>query len=195
MVFLTILIVRFMCVQNNISKDTARRQLRAYLIPNNPELTVSQESLFVHIKEGRLPVSYIIRNNGQTPAYDVRDVINVKVLPRDCRPEAIADTVRNSYHPVYGANTEHKRMVHSGKDSFVDAYFFKKNDRVIFEAGVFNIYVWGRIEYTDIFQDCHWTEFCYEFVFDPLIKEFRAYSQCNKADRKEPCEPFLGFLW
>ena len=60
------------------------------------------------------------------------------------------------------------------------------------EAGKFGIYVWGRIEYTDTFKDCHWTEFCYEFVFDPLIKEFRAYSNCNKADRKDPYNPFFG---
>lgn len=194
MVFLTMLIIRFMAVQNGISKDTAHRQLRAYLIPNTPELTVPQESLFVYIEEGRLPVKYAIRNNGQTPAYDVRDAVNVRTLRRGDRPVIIADTVRNFYHPVYGANTEHKRIIHSGKNSFTADYFFLKNGKLIFEAGIFDIYVWGRIEYTDTFKDSHWTEFCYEFVFDPLIKEFRAYETCNQADREEPYNPFLGIF-
>jgi len=195
MLILTIFTVTFMCDQNNISKDTAHRQLRAYLIPNTPKLTVRPASIFQFLKGKRLPAIYTIRNNGQTPAYDVRDVVHVKVLRRENRPEVIADTVRNFYHPVYGANTEHKRIVHSGKNSFTTDFFRKENGRYIFKSDTLSIYVWGRIEYTDIFKNNHWTEFCYEFVFDQFISDFRAYETCNQADRKEPYEPFLDFIW
>lgn len=194
MVILTVFIVRFMCVQIKMSDDHTRKQLRAYLIPLKPMLTVPPESLFVYIGKP-LPMMYIIRNDGQTPAYDVRDSVNVKILPRKQKPTEVPKGVRNFYYPVYGAGTSHTRKIHSGEDSLVAEKHFKGANLTKFDWVKFGIYFWGRVEYTDIFMESHSTEFCYEFVIHEPIREFRTYGQCYQADRKEPYEPFWGFLW
>ena len=193
-IFLTVLIVRFMCVQNNISKDTARRQLRAYLVPTNPTLKVTPDS-FAYYIGNRIEMSFDIINNGQTPAYDVRDSVHIKVLPRTEKPKTAPGSTRTFYYPIYGAGTSHTREIHSGKHNVLCVkHFIKTDSSLVFNTVEYGIYFWGKIEYTDIFQEYHFTDFCYSFVFDKPIWEFRTYGKCNQADRKKPYELLGGLL-
>jgi len=188
-IILTIGIVYVMYIQSKISEDSTYRQLRAYVVPTKPKLTFPPDSFYYHVGE-RIKMTYTVRNDGQTPAYDVQDSVFVRILPRSEKPTNIPDETRDFYYPIYGARTENIRKIHSGKNYVICPHHFVETDSMAFNAKKYTIFFWGRIDYTDAFKKPHFTKFCYEYVFDFPIAEFRTYGTCNQADRDEPYQPF-----
>ncbi|MCH8956388.1 hypothetical protein IIA28_13880 [candidate division KSB1 bacterium] len=167
--------------QTQTSKDISHRQLRAYLVIIEPQLKVDPQFFFRNINK-RVEMSYIVKNSGQTPAYDVRDSVNIKIWPREAKPQTMPESVKDFNYPVYGPNTQNTRKIHSGDSNILTQRYFIPNTNT-FDTVNYGIYFWGRIEYSDIFNKTHFTNFCYEFIFDEPIDEFRTYETCNDADR------------
>lgn len=167
-------------IQNiEISKDIANRQLRPYLTVIKPQLERGNpDSLTIGEP---IEMSYIVRNDGQTPAYEIKDSVHIQILLFKNRPETIPDTVRNFYYPVYSPGVSQTRKIHSGKQVLLQKHIDGFNNKKGSED--FRIFFWGRIEYTDIFNKTNWTEFCYQYIFHKPIREFRTYGTCNNADR------------
>lgn len=155
-----------------VFRSYSQKNSRAYLIAVDPKLNL--------LKIGkRIEVSYTVRNDGQTPAYNVSDKVFVKILPDTSKPEMPTDT-RDFYYPLYGSGVPQNRKVHSAKQIYTPGLRVSLNDT----GTTYGIYLWGRIKYTDIFRKPHWTTFCYRYVWDKPIWEFRTYGTCNDADRK-----------
>ncbi len=153
-------------------KKFTRKTNRAYLVAIVPELNLLQ------IGE-QIEVSYTVRNDGQTPAYNVSDSVYVKILPDTSKPKMPTGT-RDFYYPLYGSGVPQNRKVHSAKQIYTQELEIDLGDTV----NTHGIYLWGRIKYTDIFKKPHWTTFCYRYVWHKPIGEFRTYGTCNDADRK-----------
>ncbi|HYM19503.1 MAG TPA: hypothetical protein VEW28_00700 [Candidatus Kapabacteria bacterium] len=121
-----------------ISRSTARRQLRAYLYCT----TSPNEPLQTNV------IPFIIKNSGQTPAYNVVVWIisGIREFPL--------------IRPLVGGNptnTPSRIAIHSNMDIEINATLPPNitNFRGQNEA----LYFWGRIEYEDIFRKRHHTNF------------------------------------
>lgn len=129
------------------SNESSKRQLRSYVsvvatgkIPNslNPLLPAFQ------IK---------IRNTGQTPAADVRSWrgIGIHELPLVTElkpPVAVTDT-----DLVIGSQCESVLPIRRARP-------FTTEQINGVQMGTHAIYVFGRVEYRDVFDDLHFTDFC-----------------------------------
>lgn len=76
---------------NEIAQDTAKRQLRAYVVAS----TFKLDGAFI---DGKPRVSFVLRNTGQTPAYEVRALAQTFV--------ARGETVNASKVRFHGRKTE-----------------------------------------------------------------------------------------
>jgi len=172
MVVLTFFLAFFAWQQNS----THRKQLRAYIVVDQPNLCTNLGDTTSYGK--KLEMTFIVRNDGQTPAYDVRDSIFFEVRPRYLGPQ-----IPDSTHPlantaIYGTRIPVERSKKSSEVYTID-------HKIGFATGPeerrLRIFFSGKISYNDIFGDDHWTKFCYEYIFDH--SKFFSYGGCNEADR------------
>jgi hypothetical protein len=128
---------------NEIAKDTAKRQLRAYLISNGGQIE--------RIPEGFL-LTVTIKNSGQTPAFDVKHSSESfgGDYPDGGPPEMPA--VNDTHYTVIGANGDFVCAQRLFADDPEDAL---KNVM----DGKLGFWIHGRIEYRDCFGDSHVTKF------------------------------------
>ena len=157
-----------------IFRSHSKKNSRAYLVVVKPKLVRGHPKNLIMGK--RIEVSYTVRNDGQTPAYNVSDTVFVKILPDTCRPEIMPTDTRDFYYPLYGSGVPQDRKVHSGKQLWTPKLYAALSDS-------HGIYLWGTIKYVDIFDNTHHTNFCFRYVLDEPIGEFRTYGTCNDADR------------
>lgn len=135
------------------AKDTAKRQLRAYISLGNP-----------HFDGVDSTITIPLHNTGQTPAHYVCGKINWQgVMGDDDLPEEfeyadMEDTLSGPFKSQFTLGTnkdkgmvfnlpiEHLRRVHNG------------------EIGTF---FYGHIDYFDIFNNPHTSTFCYRYFGTP----------------------------
>lgn len=134
------------------SKNTAKRQLRAYVF-YRPVLPVYIPTLAEWHTVG---MRFMIHNNGQTPAYDLRQVTNVGL-----RPSAIDIEL----HPV-DFDEDGSRFVlnpgmHSEQVMRTDGPISQENI-ARFRARTHALYVWGEARYKDAFGDPQWCRYAFQ---------------------------------
>jgi hypothetical protein len=143
------------------AKDTAQRQLRAYV---SLEPTALHGFGVVNCTEAH----YILRNTGQTPAKDVRVYSGIFVLPYKT-PFPFPHILKE---PVASRTTLFPGQHHNG---------FKPHERRLTDSEVTAIldgtktrlfYV-GIVEYTDVFEANRWTKFCYSVGGAKLISAIK----------------------
>jgi len=143
----------FLTIQSNrIARDTARRQLRAYL---NVILTTPLD-----FKVGEMFGATInLANKGQTPAYDVviKLYLGQRPLPLDQ-----STLLHGPIHDI-----ESKATLASGEPmhsaiKFDDPITQQQFDR--FHAGQIGYFAYGVATYKDIFDEAHSTYFRFLFV-------------------------------
>ncbi len=132
-----------------LSEDTAKRQLRAYVfaVPGN----------VYNVSLGSRPEPRtIIRNGGDTSARNVRRDIGIRISA-PLSPEQEAGLGRGT--PEEGTLV----LSPGGADDVVirQARTLEDGEAEKIRAEKIRIYVFGRIEYQDMFGDSHWTEFCH----------------------------------
>jgi hypothetical protein len=139
-----------------LSRDTAQRQLRAYVIAGPSG--VRYEDLL----KDRIVVEVTIRNTGQTPAREMTVVSRTCVL-------AYPLEMPFDFTLVSGPDPSHSTL---GKDQTLlhesDADAILTGDemlRVTNPEGGFRVYTYGTIDYRDVFDVPQHTNFCCTHLF------------------------------
>jgi hypothetical protein len=130
------------------AKDTARRQLRAYI-------SITSVRKVPNTLNASLPAYEIdFRNSGQTPAYAIKTWRAIgtsrKPLlePLAPPPDGVRDT-----DVALGIGAKQSMKIE--KSSPISQ---RESDE--WGAGTAALYVWGKVEYSDVFKKQHFTNFC-----------------------------------
>lgn len=118
----------------NLAAKTAERQLRAYL---------TIEKADVIVREGKIEVTFSVKNSGQTPAYDFTASTNIGSQIAN-KPFAHSNvrTGGTSSGIIGPGNTLHIHEDIAADNRFITAL----------RERVFTVYVWGQFEYKDAFN-------------------------------------------
>jgi hypothetical protein len=142
-----------------------RRQLRAHVFPN--DISIVDGSLLdpPEMHKADIPaISMLIKNSGQTPAYDVVSWLKIEVIP-------VAEEGSLS---VPALAKKHSTAVGTGC-TFNKALWFDRpitaDEKEGILGGTLGIYAHGRIEYRDVFKIRHFSNFRLVYtgkVFPPI---------------------------
>lgn len=142
-----------------IQRQTAKRQLRAYIGANENIDENGRDLKFDADKTVRAVLC--VRNVGQTPAYAVRFTSRVEELTHPLpKTFAIPDIEHAKQGSVVQPNEVLYIEAHSPKGYSISkrAFLNSKQDA---RKNPTRWFVYGRVEYADIYGEGHWTEFCY----------------------------------
>jgi hypothetical protein len=136
------------------ARDTAKRQQRAYVFPDGalmrPPTTARGTSWGTTV---------VIKNFGQTPAYDYSMVTDTRMMPWN--PAEVPDLRLPAERRVLGSlapggtltlNLRHRPFTAIEMDALA--------------KGMFRFYVFGEVYYTDAFGAARYTRFCYRWGGD-----------------------------
>jgi hypothetical protein len=135
-------------------KNTAKRQLRAYVF-YRPDLPISIPVLTEWHTTG---MKFRVHNNGQTPAYDLRQLTLIGLRERN---------IGVVLHPI-GFEEDGSRFVlnpgmHSEQLMRTTAPL-PQVDMDRFRAGTHAIYIWGEARYRDTFGDHQWCRYAFQIT-------------------------------
>jgi len=139
--------------QLQTSRDAEIRQIRAYAFPT--PLGIKD------FESGKAPTGGInVRTMGQTPAYKIRGEVGIGGRAYPLRPDedfTIKTTgkIQNSAF-ITPTNTFSLKATADGilNQPTIDA---------INNGETFRLYIWGRVDYEDVFTEPHWFTFCYSY--------------------------------
>jgi hypothetical protein len=166
-----------------VAKDTARRQLRAYVF-TDPDKSLAS---FRFAVGEPLKAMLQIKNTGQTPAYDLVVLRGYAIEPRPIR-EDFDFTIKRvgvagQIVPAGATHYWPLSNISGDTDQPIPAEVFNA-----VRNGVCDLYIFGRIEYRDAFGKQCWTNFCKVIVLppDPHANEFgiRNHIRHNDADQE-----------
>ena len=146
----------FTWYQASIAKDTAKQQLRGYLVIGSNDIPKLAESIQPFVKVA-------IQNMGQTPTYDGAWISGLHVMDYPMRGDIKNDDSRN----VMNNPTSPKWMI--GKESQMEKWRptpFQADEVKAIQEGKAAIYLHGRICYRDIFKEVHYTDFCMHWKWE-----------------------------
>lgn len=133
-----------------VTEDTARRQLRAYVMPSKTTLLFREDRC--------LEVVLHIENAGQTPASDLIVLTRLLVTPTH---ETVDFSALAKEKTPFSRTSIGPRVVTTINNStpvpLADAYVLQ------IEKGGVIVYCWGTIHYKDVFGDPQTTKFRYQF--------------------------------
>lgn len=150
---------------NEIARDTAKRQLRAYLsIAGNDDCEV--------VVGAPVAANLTIKNDGQTPAHDVVVTVQVSRKAHPINPASFA------VEPNEVADS--KLMIAAGQSvySYTELNATTQAEHDAFAADAISYFTYGLITYRDIFDDEHATKFRLALQKNGLWK---ACSEGNEA--------------
>jgi hypothetical protein len=126
--------------------DTAQRQLRAYVFPQNSEIR--------KFGSDQSPEGWVeIRNTGNTPAYKLQRRGGIMLTPFPAQRFPEHDWTTPSSKSDLGPGGE----VYLGPITFPNAFTREQIARVV--SGESAIYLWGEIRYIDAFKQPRTTKF------------------------------------
>jgi hypothetical protein len=129
--------------------DTAKRQLRAYMVMRNSRLILHEDG-FVEAKME-------LANCGQTPAYDLRGATLCRFTTYPIQgPKQMPDNLRQSQSTI-GAGLAFYLLPQGGRHDGGDREHLLR--KLSTEGGNLVYCVNGYFTYKDIFQDPHWIKF------------------------------------
>lgn len=159
-------------------KDTAERQLRAYIVAKAGKLHTKR----LGTGESRyLEWHPQIINTGQTPAYDVRLVATSGIRDEPLPPGASLITELDPKGVGSQGTLGRAQVIWPSCGVRVKE---SEMPTVVRRGSGKAWYVWGRVTYQDIFRQDHWTEFCFVADWKPDGTPIsRVAPQGNDADR------------
>jgi hypothetical protein len=157
---------------------TTREQLRAYVFPDAAavwEGTTLNTPRNDRIDWPGIELSW--RNSGQTPAKNVVCWAQIEVVEPINEQRLIVPTLKNIFSNNLGADK-------AGTKSLWYTRALTPNEIADVRAGARAIYLFGRIEYTDIFNVSHHTDFrlSYSGLFPPKGGIMSVTEKGNDAD-------------
>lgn len=123
--------------QTKISLDTEKRSLRAYISILSAAIQPQN-----YPNGSTVVVQITIKNSGQTPAYDERSFISVAVAPANANPFTFWPNLDDRPRHILGPNVE---------STLDNAISISATDLQEVMNGTKKIFVWGRVEYQDVF--------------------------------------------
>lgn len=167
--------------QTNISRNVAsitKDATRPYLVIEDFRLrvlgTVGVE--IIHLVAGkRFIVDYIIRNKGQTPAYNVIDSVRTAILDSG----ATLPMPPHNWNDKFIVGSEIQRFKQS-QHIFSEEIRRKISAKLDKSPADHWVYFWGKITYTDISDNTYWTEFGHRYIFEH--GQWFPYNEYNKAN-------------
>ena len=158
-----------------VAEDQERRYLRAYAY-----VSIAQMSHFTAKQDGAIQVA--IHTMGQTPAYQVKSWVVADILPYPLSPATDLDKQTD---PAMESSVS---VIATGSTNYMSAVIAGSPDHYAraADATAFRLYVFGRVDYTDIFLRQHWVTFCYDYpaagVTDPANNPPTLCVRHNDAD-------------
>ena len=163
-------------VQN--SQDALRLDQRAWvgaIEVENPSLT--DESRLVYLKEG-FPLKFgVVTNTGKTPAVKASTIINWRIMPPNL--EFSPDYGQGTPSPALSLTVIQPQMrltISPGQDENRPT----KQDIADLKSGERIFYLFGMINYSDIFDKPHSTKFCVRLM--PSLDVFGSCKTYNEAN-------------
>jgi hypothetical protein len=141
--------------QRLLSEDTAKRQLRPYIIIKGKDITEQDDThgRFVHLLK--------VVNAGQTPAYHLRGITRLRVLdhPISRDFDFIIPPGDNQSVMMLGPRQS------TGHNSYADETLTPRDLIRVKSNGPWRLYNYGTFTYEDSFGTEYRTNFCYFFDF------------------------------
>jgi hypothetical protein len=137
-----------------VMRRTAKRQLRAYVLPESSSLFEGNMLTPPRPDQTNVPgIVMLIKNSGQTPAYKVASYAQLGIFKtKDVGPQLVVPHLTGRFSNTVGANCTFNKALWFNRAltpaEITDIY-----------NGVQAIYLWGRIEYEDIFKNRHISNF------------------------------------
>jgi len=160
-----------------IARDTEKRQLRAYVyeVPVLDKFTAGE----------KLAVGILIKNGGQTPAYDFSVAINAQISDYPQKESLVGVGLKPAKVLPHGEGLgDFVYQEHTMTLLFANAPIVTPEQYQAVLKGISSrLYVWGRIEYSDAFKERHYTNFCSVIGGESTLKGQASYcSNGNDAN-------------
>mgnify|MGYP003393868226 CR=1 FL=1 len=128
-----------------VTRHIGQVQTCAYVLANGGNCKINSD--------GKLDITIILKNCGQTPAHDMVHSIGCTMLASDATIsfDPWADELNRSKSYI-GAGAEH----HAGMIRELNEF-----EGAALKEGKAQVVVWGRVEYTDIFRRPRWASFVF----------------------------------
>jgi hypothetical protein len=154
--------------QAKITRDTARKQLRAYL--NIGEATI------INFDTQRPIVQVMVKNFGQTPAYQVKILQQVNAQFPANRPLPVLDPKDEEWHGVLAPGAHFVVMWPLDDPPIPD------DRKQMIRRGVGAIYAHGRVTYEDAFGTEQWLIFKLEYGGPSEIHQAGNLATCKDGN-------------
>ena len=142
-----------------LSKDTAKRQLRAYLTVGIGE-AIYQERRMPEKPDLMFEARPLLINTGETPAHGIRFKARAAILPVPLPREVnLPETFDDGMDSMLGPNQSANMF------AVVDGFCHDQDVETIKRGDGRALYVWGLITYVDVFGDQHYTRFCQQIFW------------------------------
>jgi hypothetical protein len=133
----------------SLQEDTAKRQLRAYMVLRNSRLILHED--------GSVEAKMELANCGQTPAYDLRGATYCRFTSYPIqKPKPMPDNLRQSQSTI-GAGLAFYLLPPAGRHDAGDREYLIR--KLSTDGGNLVYCANGHFTYKDIFQDPHWIKF------------------------------------
>jgi hypothetical protein len=142
----------------DLSRTTAERQLRAYIVAGAKSVNINGPEDAVSVS-----MQIVIKNTGQTPAYDLTVVSKTELLKHPIKMPFNFTLISgpDPSRAVLGAGETTESESKGEKPFNGDEMMIAAEP----EAGA-RIYTWGSVTYCDVFGHQHYTNFCSSLIFD-----------------------------
>ncbi|HVC37972.1 MAG TPA: hypothetical protein VNF46_06165 [Gammaproteobacteria bacterium] len=156
-----------------VSIGTARRQLRAYVLPDScflAEGNLLKPPAPEHV--GEPGIILILKNSGQTPAYDCVSWTQIAVTEPTNADTLIVPLLSITAPSTFGAGQSIRKTIWFGRPLTAE-----ENADVV--HGRKYIFVYGRLEYRDTFNQKRWANFRLQYAgpFPPPENVIFYYSE------------------
>jgi hypothetical protein len=174
--FLVLIGVGALCIQ----RDTENRQLRAY---------VSFLEVHIKLQDGVFDIGIIIKNSGQSPAYEVTAISHWKIIDESVKTNAVAElcNAEAQGHTDSAVNSRgtvgpQEPFTINKHENFLDTNppmepAIRAHMPGLLEIKKYTLFFTGMITYRDAFGNARKTPLCYR-----LVKVFDGWS-LNAADQ------------
>jgi hypothetical protein len=145
LVFATVLLVLVTKALVDGSKESAERQLRAYVHIRNVRIS--------EMNSGNNPkIEVFVRNYGQTPARRITNTYNCREMKQPIEREFALDKLQMVELADLAPRAETRSTTNYPFPRWGPIKPVLLNKTVVF-------YVWGRVDYYDVFEQHRWTEY------------------------------------
>ncbi|WP_263378876.1 hypothetical protein [Granulicella paludicola] len=151
---------------NKFSADNLRATQRAWIAVGDPNFQFGDNQPFRS--------KIVIMDTGLSPARKVVTKTGWKILPHGHQPSISDLTLSEGSEAIYtGVIFPNSKVpISSNTNELIPSL-------APYKEGTFDIYMFGKITYEDVFQRVHWTTFCYKIL--PTLNDVNSCQIYNES--------------